>query len=159
MRQLAFQIRRANAGDGAAIVSCLESAFAQYRDRYTPAAFADTVLDGESVQLRLRKMALFVAVSGDDVVGTIGCVANDDARGHLRGMAVLPAWQGQGVAFALLDAAEGEMRRFGCTRMTLNTTEPLTRAIRFYEKHGYAATGRVRDFFGMNLYEYSKPLH
>jgi GNAT superfamily N-acetyltransferase len=158
MKQSAFQIRLAKAEDGIAIVSCLESAFTPYRERYTPAAYADTVLDVESVQRRLREMTLFVAVSGDDVVGTIGCVAKG-ADGHLRGMAVLPDWQGTGVASALLDAAEMEMRQRGCTGITLNTTEPLERAIRFYEKHGYAATGRVRDFFGMNLYEYSKLLH
>ena len=31
-------------------------------------------------------------------------------------------------------------------------------AIRFYERNGYVASGRVGDFFGMPLYEYLKPL-
>jgi hypothetical protein len=42
--------------------------------------------------------------------------------------------------------------------VTLDTTWPLQRAIRFYERQGYAATGRETDFFGMPLYEYAKPL-
>lgn len=158
MGDLGFEIRRAQAKNGSAILACLESAFAPYRDRYTPQAFADTVLDEENVQRRLREMTLFVAVSGDEVVGTIGCAVKSAARGHLRGMAVAPAWQGEGVAAALLEAAETELRRCGCSRVTLNTTEPLARAVGFYKKHGYAATGEVRDFFGMNLYEYGKPL-
>ena len=33
-----------------------------------------------------------------------------------------------------------------------------TRAIRFYERHGYRPTGRVSDFFGMELIEYAKEL-
>lgn len=78
--------------------------------------------------------------------------------GHIRGMAVLPAWQGRGVADELLAAVEDELRRLGCARATLDTTAPLARAIRFYQRHGYRATGRVADFYGMPLYEYAKAL-
>ena len=38
------------------------------------------------------------------------------------------------------------------------TTEPLERAMRFYEKHGYRRSGRVTDFFGMTLHEWVKSL-
>jgi ribosomal protein S18 acetylase RimI-like enzyme len=102
-------------------------------------------------------MCVFVAVAGEDIVGTIGCKI-DGREGHLRGMAVLPEWQGEGVALGLLRAAEGELQARGCDHVTLDTTEPLRRAVRFYEKHGFKATGRVSDFFGMKLFEYSKPL-
>ena len=73
-------------------------------------------------------------------------------------MAVLPGRQGSGVAGALLAAAEDHLRRSGCTRVTLDTTEPLQRAIRFYNRHGYTATGGVTEFFGMRLHEYAKAL-
>lgn len=90
-------------------------------------------------------------------MGTIGG-ATHGADGHLRGMAVLPEWQGTGVASALLAAIEAELEKRGCTASTLDTTEPLARAIGFYAGHGYSPTGRVSDFFGMKLYEYSKKL-
>jgi hypothetical protein len=32
-------------------------------------------------------------------------------------------------------------------------------AIRFYERNGYAHSGKVFDFFGMPLHEYVKQLH
>ena len=73
-------------------------------------------------------------------------------------MAVLPEWQGQGIAPRLLQAAEEELAARGCVRITLDTTEPLLRAVRFYEKHGYRRTGRTTDFFGMPLHEYAKDL-
>ena len=44
----------------------------------------------------------------------------------------------------------------GCSLVTLDTTEPLERATRFYEKHGYRLSGRVSEFFGMPLFEYVK---
>ena len=73
-------------------------------------------------------------------------------------MAVLPAHAGTGVAEQLLTAAERALRERGCVRVSLDTTEPLRRAIRFYEKHGYRPSGRVSDFFGMPLVEYVKEL-
>lgn len=114
-------------------------------------------MDSTSLQDRIRDMCLFVAVAERKIVGTIGCKANGD-EGHLRGMAVLPEWQGKGVATSLLEAAEAELRRAGCTLVTLDTTKPLERAIRFYQRHGYLVTGRVSDFFGMELFEYAKRL-
>jgi ribosomal protein S18 acetylase RimI-like enzyme len=152
-----LQIRRATAKDGQAILACLAAAFAPYRNQYTPDAFADTVLDSATVQERIRGMCVFVAVSKDMIVGTIGCKANGQ-EGHLRGMAVLPQWQGTAVASSLLEAAETELRQAGCKLVTLDTTMPLQRAIRFYQQHGFLASGRVADFFGMELFEYRKLL-
>lgn len=152
-----FEIRRAEQADAKAILDCLAVAFSVYCDRYTPEAFADTVMNADSLRRRMYEMSLFVACCDGEIVGTIGCSANGE-EGHLRGMAVLPGWQGRGVAVALLQTAEAELASNNCTRVTLDTTEPLTRAIRFYETHGFAASGRVTDFFGMRLYEYTKPL-
>jgi len=152
-----FQIRKADASDGEAILVCLQAAFAPYREQYTPAAFADTVLDSETIQHRLRDMCVFAAISKGKIVGTIGCSASG-VEGHLRGMAVLPEWQGTLLASALLQTAETELKKNGCAFVTLDTTEPLTRAIRFYERHGFSRSLRISDFFGMRLYEYTKSL-
>lgn len=152
-----FHIRMGDSNDCKGILACLESAFAPYREQYTPQAYADTVLDAETIQQRLREMRVFVAVSEAEIVGTIGCGAQG-AVGHLRGMAVLPEWQGTSVAAALLQAAESELEKNGCGSLTLDTTSPLTRAIRFHEMHGFSPSGRISDFFGMQLYEYSKSL-
>jgi len=152
-----FTIRRAVAHDAPAILVCLAAAFAPYREQYSPDAFADTILTPGSIQHRFKEMSLFVAISGEEVVGTIACKISED-EGHLRGMAVLPDWQGSGIAPALLQAAEDHLRQSSCRRITLDTTRPLQRAIRFYEQHGYFASGVIRDFFGMPLFEYVKSL-
>jgi len=140
-----FHVRKARAEDAPAILGCLATAFERYREQYTPSAFADTVLDSVRVQTRLLDMCVFVAIADEKLVGTIGGQTHR-AEGHIRGMAVLPEWQGKGVAAALLGAVEDELRRNGCQYVTLDTTEPLMRAMRFYEKHGYRATGRIADF-------------
>jgi ribosomal protein S18 acetylase RimI-like enzyme len=151
-------IRKAKTEEADAILICLAVAFEPYREQYTSAAFLDTVLTRDSLQRRLSTMCLLVAVAEGHVVGTVGCQALGNGEGHLRGMAVLPEWQAQGVALMLLQAAEAELRNHQCRRVTLDTTEPLQRAVRFYKRHGFSASGRVSDFFGMRLYEYIKLL-
>jgi ribosomal protein S18 acetylase RimI-like enzyme len=170
-------VRTATPHDSTGILKCLHEAFEPYRISYTPEAFADTVLTPETLQHRLASMSLFVALSDSgEIVGTIGCQVVDplvvdppvvdppvvnpkkenSSEGHIRGMAVLPGWQGAGVAGRLLKTAEAELRASGCSRISLDTTQPLQRAIRFYEKNGFRPSGKVTDFFGMPLFEYVK---
>jgi putative acetyltransferase len=111
------------------------------------------------VARRAENMRIFVAVNrGGTVVGTVGVGLTGPTEGHVRGMAVLPEEQGAGVAAQLLGHAESELKTLGCTRVTLDTTQPLARAIRFYERNGYRPTGVVSDFFGMPLFEYEKTI-
>jgi ribosomal protein S18 acetylase RimI-like enzyme len=152
-------IRRASGSDARGIVACLAVAFEPYRARYTPGAYLDTVLTMETVQQRLSAMNIFVAVAPDNqIVGTIACAMVNADEGHLRGMAVLPEWLGRGLAEKLLRAAEAQLAEQGCCRITLDTTKPLQRAIRFYEKHGYRQSGKTTDFYGMPLHEYVKEI-
>ena len=145
------------------ISRCLGVAFEPYRARYTAGAFADTVLLPEKVRERIATMSLFVAVDeAGDVVGTIGWAMGgegvSDNEGHIRGMAVDPRFQGCGIAAQLLQAVEAELRDRGCSRVSLDTTAPLERAVRFYETNGFRASGKITDFFGMPLFEYVKVL-
>lgn len=158
-RDWSFTIRAASQSDADGILACLGAAFAEYESSYTPGAFGDTVLDLESMQRRFAEMRVLVAAAADGTItGTIAYKASNTLTGHLRGMAVLPEWQGRGVARDLLAEAENQLRAHGCHRVTLNTTTPLQRAINFYKKHGYHSTGEERDFFGMRRYEYEKAL-
>jgi ribosomal-protein-alanine N-acetyltransferase len=154
-----YAIRAATADDAQAILACLSAAFAPYRARYTPDAYRDTVLSSDTIHERLASMSVLVAVTAaGEIVGTIASHVTLTGEGHVRGMAVLPDWQGLGIADQLLNAAERDVREHGCARISLDTTEPLQRAVRFYERHGFRASGRVSDFFGMQLFEYVKEL-
>jgi len=168
----------------AQILHCLAVAFEPYRDQYTPQAYEDTVLNGHTILERMKDMDIIVAMIDDKVVGTIatkvtthqvgasvlldkggkiegfrdGFYAVTDSEGHIRGMAVFPEYQGTNVADVLIKTAERTLKIRECSRITLDTTEPLIRAQRFYEKHGYKPTGQTRDFYGMNLIELAKEL-
>jgi GNAT superfamily N-acetyltransferase len=151
-------IRPASRFDTEGILNCLSSAFQPYRNRYTPAAFMDTILDADLLVARMQVMRVLVAVVDSKIVGTVAGGVSTPGEGHLRGMAVLPAYKGAGVAGRLLTAIEEWLAAQGCERITLDTTFPLDAAMKFYEKRGYSKSGRVSDFFGMPLIEYVKNL-
>lgn len=150
-------VRKATLADSDAILHCLAEAFAPFREEYSPEAFTDTVLTRETLAERFQRMTIYVAEVEGRIVGTIaGLYLPEKRKGHIRGMAVVPQYQGQGVAEQLLMSVEAGLSAAGAKRITLNTTAPLQRAMRFYERNGYQPTGRSRDFFGMTLYEYAK---
>ena len=139
-------IRKATQTDSQGILECLGTAFEPYRDSYAPDAFADTVLTRDTLQQRLATMCIFVAVSDSgEIVGTIGCRVDRPGEGHIRGMAVFPAWQGSGVAAQLLSSVESELREKNCQAIRLDTTESLIQAIRFYEKNGDRKSTRLNS--------------
>jgi ribosomal protein S18 acetylase RimI-like enzyme len=151
-------IREAQLEEAEAISVCLNSAFEPFRSQYTAEAFDDTVPSLEAIRERMVQMKVYVAITGEgEIVGTIASGTQGE-EGHLRGMAVRPTWQGRGIAEQLLDTAEVDLLAAGCRRVSLDTTAPLARAIRFYRRNGFVPTTRITDFFGMPLYEYAKPL-
>ena len=94
-----ISIRNATNADIPEVVHCLVEAFEEYRDSYSPGAFADTVLNADALQRHMESMCVLVAVTLSwQVVGTIAYQIVNPGEGHIRGMAVLPQAQGVGVA-------------------------------------------------------------
>lgn len=154
----AYSIRRATPDDAPGILDCLRRAFEPYRESYSAPAFTDTVLTPEAFEKRQSEMRVLVAADETNrIIGTIAYKASD-GEGHIRGMAVSPEHQGCGVARALLDQAESDLRGLNCRSVTLDTTRPLTRAMRLYERNGFRRTGEIASFFGMELFGYQKQL-
>lgn len=58
---------------------------------------------------------------------------------------VRPAFRGQGIAEALMDALETHARQAGAQWIYLDTKDDLTSAIRLYERRGYSACERYND--------------
>ena len=159
VKQSTPQIRRATHDDTEGILDCLRAAFSEYRQDYTERAYCDTVLTPESIEARFLSSTIFVATDAMlRVMGTVSFRQADEQEGHIRGMAVRPECQGAGIAAHLLQCVEWELRNRKCSRVSLDTTAPLQRAMRFYERNGYQRSGKVTDFFGMTLIEYIKEL-
>ncbi|MFX1314404.1 MAG: GNAT family N-acetyltransferase [Promethearchaeota archaeon] len=156
-----YIIRRASFLDIKPIQEVLLAAFEEYRDFYSIEGFADTILSNEeTARDRLNQMIVYIAIDfNGKIIGTIGWQKKRIEEGHIRGMAVHPKKQGKNSpAASLLQQVENEARSEGCKIMTLDTTEILLRAQKFYRKHGYEKTGKTTEWFGHIIYEFAKRL-
>jgi putative acetyltransferase len=80
------------------------------------------------------KARIVVAERG---VSMVGFVTVEPDTGYLDQIVVAPEHQGNGVAEALL----AEARRLSPKGLDLHVNQDNARAIRFYEKHGFAKAG------------------
>src|SRR5262249_36405541 len=84
--------------------------------------------------------AFWVADAAGAIIGTCGVYPVADGVFELRKMYLGSASRGLGVGGQLLERAVAFARPAGARTLALDTTEQMTRAIAFYERHGF-----VRD--------------
>jgi ribosomal protein S18 acetylase RimI-like enzyme len=99
---------------------------------------------------RLSKGECWLAVDGDELVGTVTVVAPydfppgypaEDKAGTFYQLAVLPQYQRKGLGESLLRLAEERIVSNGCETVTIDTSELATELIAWYKKRGYAYAG------------------
>jgi putative acetyltransferase len=67
----------------------------------------------------------------------VGAMVLNPSTGYLDQIVVATEWQGRGIADILL----AEARRVAQTGLDLHVNQDNSRAIRFYQKHGFITTG------------------
>lgn len=91
----------------------------------------------------LPSAASFIAWIGDEAVGLVNTFegySTFKARPllNVHDIAVLPAHRARGVGQALLAACEAHARERGCCKLTLEVLSGNARALRSYERFGFA---------------------
>ena len=156
--QRELQIRRAVPEDASAIASALYESFAEYEASYTPEAFSFTVSTPEQIHDRIQEGPVWVALEGENLVGTVGVVTKGESL-YIRGMAVVPAARGSGTGRLLMERVEEFAAGQGFKRMSLSTTPFLSRAIRLYERVDFRRSPEgPHDLFGTPLFTMVKNL-
>ena len=69
---------------------------------------------------------------------------------QVQGIAVHPDARRRGVAATLLEAAEAQLRRRGTRKLSLRVLSTNERAIRLYERLGFAREGALLEEFCIN---------
>jgi ribosomal protein S18 acetylase RimI-like enzyme len=60
-----------------------------------------------------------------------------ELRGEVESLVVAPSARGAGIGTALLRAAQGELRRLGCTYWSVSVMEANDGAVQLYERAGF----------------------
>ena len=145
MNDPAVQVRRVDyraPADRAALIALLDS-YAQ-DPMGGGAPLADEVKQRLCDELARHPLAAsFIAWWGDEAVGlanTFEGFSTFSARPllNVHDIAVLPPWRGRGVGQALLAACEAHARQRGCCKLTLEVLGGNRRALRSYQRFGFA---------------------
>lgn len=143
----------ANRDDLTAITDLLHRAYAPLKNQGM--WFVASVQDVQTTRIRLEYGFPFVAVDDPDgaILGTItlyapsptqDCEWYRDTLWHFGQFAVEPDQQGRGIGAALVAQVEQTARLNGAKEMALDTAEPATGLIAFYNRLGYKHIGHTQ---------------
>lgn len=146
-------IRKAVAGDGAAIRECADKAFSGYipligrQPAPMTADFAAQIAAGQ----------IYVALN--DSGGLLGYIAFFPQGSHMQldSVAVLPSASGRGIGKKLITFCEDEARRLGLEAVHLYTNEMMAANLSIYPRLGYVEVDRRTDE-GFNRVFFEKTL-
>jgi putative acetyltransferase len=156
--ELSVVIRIATPDDATSIAAVLLQSFLEYQADYTAGGFAATTPDTEEVRSRMTEGPTWLAVRDSVIVGTVS-VAPSGERLYVRSMAVVPSARGQSVGIKLLRHIEDFAAANNYRRLSLSTTPFLSRAIKLYQKMGFAFSDeRIEDLHGTPLLRMEKEL-
>lgn len=102
-----------------------------------PARYRAEVLDPGTA---FAGQVVLLAMSGDTAVGCLVVTAPDGGRAELKRLWTDPAFRGQGVASALIDAALAQVADSGVHTVRLSVWGWRTGAIALYERFGFTVT-------------------
>ena len=123
-----------------AIVAIVTKTLAEFGITFGVGSPTDEQLTRLPASYDLEGGRFFVATLEGALLGTAGIIPKGAAHFELRKMYLAPVARGRGVGLSLLQACASFAREQGARAIVLDTTEQMTAAIRFYEKHGF-----VRD--------------
>jgi putative acetyltransferase len=87
------------------------------------------VLDGGGI--------IYLARSGNEIVGTLGLLKTGEGEYELIKMCVTDKYQGQGISKMLMDKCLDTAKAWKARKIGLYTNSQLQRAIKMYEKYGF----------------------
>ncbi|WP_315856613.1 GNAT family N-acetyltransferase [Rhizobium leguminosarum] len=154
-----FVIRRACQSDAGALSKFAARLFRATYSSNTAAADLDAYIyknfnrqrqEAEIVDL---SAAVFLATTDDLIIGFAQVVVGStESRSALLNRIYIDAeWRGSGLANDLLDTVVSESAQRGVTRLELTVFERNARAIAFYKRAGFAATGSTTFAVGEDL--------
>ncbi len=141
---MAIVVRKARAGEGQALGAIGFAAWAASQF----AVNDDGRVDRRALLAEFEKLGqehpetILVAEAGGKLVGW---GAREDQDHRISDLWVAPEFQGQGIGTALLGALEAEVAALGMDA-ELETLASNSKAIHFYERHGFVVIWRAEKF-------------
>ncbi|HEC77396.1 MAG TPA: GNAT family N-acetyltransferase [Thermoplasmatales archaeon] len=152
------KIRKANIGDVEAIYKTIFEAFEPYKKHFTRDAYEMTVISHTEIKKRILddKREILVAICDNEIVGSVTIGIKDQSNIYIQSMAVRPKYQGKGIGLRILEEIDKIAQKKKCKKILLECFYPLKKAILLYEKCGFERTKKIRDYYGIRIFEMLK---
>lgn len=117
--------------------------------RHCDAAFAAALAQRTDLAAYADKLTRHAerceAWADGQLVGVIALYCNDTKtrQAYISHVSTLPAWQGQGIAKALLNCACDHARTVGMTHIQLEVATDNHAAIQLYQQQGFTVSGQT----------------
>jgi GNAT superfamily N-acetyltransferase len=131
-----FTIRKANLNDSLQISDLYQNVWDEQKGRLPDELLKDRQPDEIEMINWLKKETYFVAVINEKIIGVVGCFMQQ-ANCKLIHMVILKPYRGQGIGSELLDTVTKFAIKNNALKIWLDTNPKLTKAIKFYETHGF----------------------
>lgn len=110
----------------------------EWLDKYNLTESHDLmVLDDPEGTIIDRGGFIFLASSGDEIIGSAGLMKEHDGIFELAKMAVAPAFRGKGISKLLIEKCIAKARELQAQKLLLFSNSQLKTAISLYEKYGF----------------------
>ncbi len=80
---------------------------------------------------------IWLAKSGDNIIGSAALMKNSDIEYELAKMTVSPVYRGRGISKQLIEACLAKAKELGATKISLFSNHQLVTALKLYEKYGF----------------------
>ncbi|MEO6950220.1 MAG: GNAT family N-acetyltransferase [Polyangia bacterium] len=135
---MSIQIRGARREDRPAILALAHTTLGEFDFTFGTGSASDVQLEGAPESF--HPGVLYVAMSGDELVGMAGVYPLGEGLWELRKMFLRVASRGQGIGQQLLERCITFVRGKDGRTVVLDTAEAMDKAIALYERNGF-----VRD--------------
>lgn len=126
-------------------LGCLRAYYAELDQTFPQGFDPGPITDDGMDQLRPPLGLFLLAFQGETAIGCVGLRGDGTPTGEIKRLWVAPEARGLGLADALMAKAEAAARAIGMTRLVLDTSRHLPKAVAFYRKRGWAEIARYND--------------
>jgi len=110
----------------------------EYLDKYNLTESHDMIILDNPVKYVIDNGGfLWLAKEGEEIVGTVGLMAEGDGNFELIKMCVDEKWRGRGISKLLIETCLKKVKELGGTKLILFSNHQLQTALKLYEKYGF----------------------
>lgn len=126
-------------------LDCLRAYYAELASVF-PGGFDPGPIPGDGLdQMRAPLGAFVLAWDGPTPIGCVALRGEGTPTAEVKRLWVAPAARGTGLATTLMTSIEAHARTLGITRLVLDTSRHLPKAVALYRNHGWTEIARYND--------------